>query len=219
MTPDRRSLLKALALAPATLPLALKLQAQEAGLVSSDVCLVQPELTEGPFYLNPELLRQDITEGRDGRGMNLALQVVDSQCRPVEGARVDLWHCDAQGRYSGYSREGTAGETFLRGTQVTGARGIARFLTVFPGWYRGRTPHIHYKVYLDDRSALTSQLFFDDAAAEAIYGHPAYARDARQSVFNGNDGIYRRAGERAVARLREVEGELQAALVVGIDAA
>lgn len=217
MSSNRRTLLGALALSPATLPMALTVQAEQTNLIAADICTLQPRLTEGPYYIDPYLLREDITEGRPGRAVNLALQVVDSLCRPVEGLRVDIWHCDAQGRYSGFEREGTAGETFLRGTQPTDAQGVARFLTIFPGWYPGRAPHVHFKVFPDERRELTSQIFFDDARASAIYeGDPAYARSGERSTFNRNDALAQKAGPAARARLREVDGILQSALVVGI---
>ena len=85
------------------------------------VCALTPETTEGPFYFDPELERADITEGRDGIPLSVRLQVVDQNCRPIEKARVDIWHCDAKGHYSGYPGQGdgrdvdTTGEKFLRG--------------------------------------------------------------------------------------------------------
>ncbi|TGS57800.1 protocatechuate dioxygenase, partial [Mesorhizobium sp. M1D.F.Ca.ET.183.01.1.1] len=126
-----------------------------AGLALFDagagVCAIMPEVTEGPFYFDPKLERSDITEGRSGIGLAVRLQVVDASCRPLVGARVDIWHCDAQGHYSGYPGQGdgqdvdTSGQTFLRGWQKTGEGGVVSFATIYPGWYRGRTVHIHFK--------------------------------------------------------------------------
>ncbi|MEZ5797922.1 MAG: intradiol ring-cleavage dioxygenase [Paracoccaceae bacterium] len=226
-TLDRRTLLKALALAPATavvLPQSALAEAEAAGLIVPEVCLVQPELTEGPFYVDPGLIRGDIAEGRPGLPLVLRLQVVTADCRPVEGARVDVWHCDAEGVYSGVSNLGegpdTSGQTFLRGTQMTGADGVAEFRTIYPGWYPGRTTHIHYKVFLADGTALTSQVFFDEAMTAAIYDdHAAYEeRAAGRDMFNAQDRIAREAGAGAIARvdLPEPDGEAVAALVVGI---
>ena len=98
-TLDRRTLLKALTLAPiaAALPAALRAQVARAGLISTDVCMLSAEVTEGPFYIDPKLLRADITEGLPGLPMQLRLQVVTADCAPVQGARVDVWHCDARG--------------------------------------------------------------------------------------------------------------------------
>jgi protocatechuate 3,4-dioxygenase beta subunit len=223
---DRRAIMKSLALWPLTLaaaPAWAEAAAERAGLLAANVCLLTPETTAGPFYLDPELVRSDITEGRPGAPLALALQVVDADCRPFEAARVDVWHCDAAGNYSGFPRQGSDGvqdtrsETFLRGTQLTDPRGVARFATIWPGWYRGRTPHVHYRVFLDERTLLTSQLFFPDGASEAVFrAAPYQARAAGQDVTNANDGIARRAGPRAFARVAEAGGGWEAALVVGV---
>jgi protocatechuate 3,4-dioxygenase beta subunit len=219
-TLDRRSLLKALALAPAvavTVPRHARAEAQAAGLITTDVCIVQPELTEGPFYLDPELVRADIGEGRVGLPMVLRLQVVRADCSAVPGARVDVWHCDAEGVYSGVN--GNTG-TFLRGTQMTGPDGVAQFRTVFPGWYPGRVTHVHYKVILEGGQVLTSQLFFDDALAAGIHGdHEGYEGRGAQDTDLRADRIARSAGMGAVARMEmdAPDGEAVAALVVGID--
>lgn len=226
-TLDRRAVLKAIALAPVatTLP-ALRAEAQAAGLITTDICMVQAEVTEGPFYLDPGLIRQDITEGRPGLPMRLRLQVVTADCAPVADARVDVWHCDAAGVYSGVDNLGpdgadTTGQTFLRGSQPTDAAGLAEFRTIFPGWYRGRTTHIHYKVFLQDNAVLTGQLFFDDAATAEIYAEtePYAARAAARDMLNDADHIARDAGPAALARLAldAPDGEVQAALVIGID--
>lgn len=221
---DRRSLLKALALAPAALPAvalpaAARAEAQAAGLISTDVCMVQPQTTEGPFYRDPGLVREDITEGRPGLPMVLRLQVVTADCAPVPGARVDVWHCDAAGTYAGVL--GDTG-TFLRGTQMTAADGVAQFRTVFPGWYPGRVVHVHYKVFLPGgQEVLTSQVFFDDAfAAEVHAEHPAYEPRGPQDTTLRADRIARAAGKGAVAQvtLDAPDGEAVAALVVGVDA-
>ncbi len=219
---DRRTLLKALSLAPSlavSVPAWARAEARAAGLITSDVCLVQPETTAGPFYLEPALKRQDIAEGRPGLPMVLRLQVVTADCAPVPGARVDVWHCDAEGVYSGV--QGDDG-TFLRGTQITGADGVAEFRTVFPGWYPGRVTHVHYKVFLPGGTeALTSQVFFDDVLADAIHAdHPAYEDRGPQDTALAADRIARAAGKGAVARveLDAPDGEAVAALVVGVDA-
>lgn len=221
MSPDllnRRKLLKLLAAAPASVPLSLRAEAETAGLIATEVCMVQPEMTEGPFYLDAALIRQDITEGRPGLPVALRLQVVDADCTPIPGARVDVWHCDAAGVYSGVEGEGG---TFLRGSQPTGPDGVCAFRTVFPGWYPGRVVHIHYKVFLPgDQEILTSQLFFDDALAEQIYlTHPHYRDRGPQDRTRLSDRIARRAGNGAMASAlaSESAGEIEAALVVGVD--
>jgi protocatechuate 3,4-dioxygenase beta subunit len=222
----RRRLLQALALAPASAAApAVWAQAAEdsAALIAANVCMLAPETTAGPFYLDPALVRSDITEGRPGAPMVLALQVVTADCVGVEGARVDLWHCDAGGNYSGFARQGTtdtAGQTFLRGTQFTRRGGVARFHTIYPGWYGGRTTHLHYKVILGDRSTLTSQIFLPDAVSERVYATatPYRSRAGERRVFNDNDAIAVRAGAGAFAAIRQRPEGYAAALVVGIDA-
>lgn len=225
-TLDRRTLLRALTFAPvaAALPQAVQAQVATAGLISTDVCLLSPEVTEGPFYIDPRLMRRDITEGRPGLPMQLRLQVVTAECAMVMGARVDVWHCDAMGVYSGVQNlgegENTLGQTFLRGTQLTDSTGVATFETIFPGWYRGRTTHIHYKVFLDETTVLTSQIFFDEAVNQAIYDdHDAYARTDQRDMLNAADSIAAEAGQGAYARvgMTEPDGMMEAALVVGIN--
>lgn len=226
---NRRTLLKVLALVPfsglASAPAWAQAAAARAGLITPNVCLVSPETTEGPYYIDPKLIRADITEDRDGIPLELAIQVVTADCEPVEGARVDVWHCDAGGNYSGFAGQGSAavadttGETFLRGTQFTGADGVATFQTIYPGWYRGRTTHFHYKVFLDERTVLTSQIFLPDALSQYIFEHvPPYSdRGGERDTYNSNDSIAAEAGEAAYAAIREQDDRYFAALVVGIN--
>src|SRR6201995_4995103 len=108
-------------------------------------CAITPEMTGGPFYFDPKLVRSDVPEGRPGVAVIYRLQIVDGSCKPLAGARVDIWHCDAAGLYSNYPGQGddrrhpvsTRGETFLRGTQIADAGGTAAFRSIFPGWYPG----------------------------------------------------------------------------------
>ena len=133
-----------------------------AGLVR---CVLTPEQTEGPYYIDGEKVRRDIREGHPGLKMLLRATVVDaSTCKPIKGAAVDVWHCDAGGAYSGVN--GDTG-TFLRGIQRTDAKGLATFVTLFPGWYQGRTTHIHVKVHLGGTVVHTGQLYFPEAAVTA----------------------------------------------------
>src|SRR5882757_877680 len=96
----------------------------DAGL--RDVCFLTPQSIEGPFYLDPRLVRAQIAEGRAGVPLRVDLRVIDgATCKPSERARVDIWHADARGIYSGYEGQGdkqdlsTVGQKFLRGTQFT----------------------------------------------------------------------------------------------------
>ena len=123
-------------------------------------CRLTTQSTEGPYYFDVDSIRSDIREDREGTLLRLGIRVRDAgSCDPIEDAVVDVWHCDALGRYSGF--EEAEGETFCRGAQVTNADGVAQFRTVYPGWYPGRTPHIHVKVHLDRTTVLPTQLYFD----------------------------------------------------------
>lgn len=121
--------------------------AEIEALVSGS-CTATPSQVEGPFYLDLGLLRKDITDGEVGVTLKVLFRIVRaSTCDPIEGAVVDLWSCNSQGRYSGFANQGTAGLDFLRGFQITGRAGIVQFTAIYPGWYPGRTPHVHVKVY------------------------------------------------------------------------
>jgi protocatechuate 3,4-dioxygenase beta subunit len=120
-------------------------------------CVVRPEMTEGPYYVDEDLNRSDVRsdpgtgEVKEGALLTLTFnvsQVSDGSCSSLEGAKVEIWHCDAEGVYSDVSDPGfnTEGEKFLRGYQVTDENGQATFVTIYPGWYSGRTVHIHFKV-------------------------------------------------------------------------
>lgn len=191
------------------------------------VCHMTPRMVEGPFYFDPDLVRRDITEGRPGVPLRVVLQITDgATCQPIPGARVDLWHCDATGQYSGYDRQGddrgvsTKGETFLRGTQTTNATGEVAFETIYPGWYRGRTTHIHFKVLLDETSMLTGQMYFPDALSEYIFTNiaPYTERTAKRDTLNSTDWIAAADGDHVTSvSVREEADAYVATLVIGVD--
>ncbi|MCF1743659.1 intradiol ring-cleavage dioxygenase [Paradevosia shaoguanensis] len=205
--------------------------AQEAGtnadtaglLPGADVCVITPEVTEGPYYFDPALERQDVTEGRPGVRTQVRLQVVDAQCKPMAGARVDIWHADATGIFSGYANQpggiDTTGQTFMRGTQMTGENGVAEFATVYPGWYRGRTTHIHFKVFLDETNVLTGQLFFPDALSEFVYLNvaPYSDRKEQRDTINSTDGIAAQATRASFAYVKELADAYLVAMIIGVD--
>lgn len=150
-------------------------------------CSLTPEQTEGPYYFDVDKIRSDIREDKEGAGLRLAVRVRDAQsCEPIRNAVVDIWHCDALGSYSGFNEEGT----FLRGAQVTNSEGIVEFITIYPGWYMGRTVHIHAKVHLDNATALTTQLYFDEDVTASVYEGEPYSSRAERDTFNDDDGIY-----------------------------
>jgi protocatechuate 3,4-dioxygenase beta subunit len=160
-------------------------------------CTLSPEMTEGPYYFDVDAIRSDIREDRTGVPLRLALRVQDvNACAPIGNAVVDIWHCDAEGLYSGFESASTGGgssrddETYLRGAQVTNEAGAVEFLTVYPGWYRGRTAHIHVKVHLDNSTLLTSQLYFDEDVNDAVHQREPYASDDGRDTLNADDSIF-----------------------------
>jgi protocatechuate 3,4-dioxygenase beta subunit len=159
-------------------------------------------MTEGPFFLDGDRVRRDVREGRSGVPLQLELTVLDvSSCKPVKGAAVDIWHCDAGGTYSGFAQEGTEGRTFMRGIQRTGPGGLARLTTIYPGWYEGRTVHVHVRVYLGGDIAHTGQLFFPDALTDSVYRRAPYRRRPGRTTRNATDSIFRNGGSRSMLRL------------------
>ena len=173
--------------------------AVESGALS---CVLTPELTEGPYYIPNEKLRRNITDGHPGTPLFLQLAVVDaSTCKPIKGAAVDIWHADAAGTYSGFGA-GSASRTFMRGIQKTDARGIVTFRSVYPGWYRGRTVHIHVKVHLRGRVVHTGQLFFSDALTDHVYRNAPYSRRPNRTTRNANDSIFVNGGRKSILTVR-----------------
>jgi protocatechuate 3,4-dioxygenase beta subunit len=167
-------------------------------------CTLTPEVTEGPYYLDLDKVRRNVTEGKHGLRLDLRIKVVDADtCKPHEDAAVEIWHCDARGTYSGFSQEGTAGKTYLRGTQLTDEKGVAQFRTIYPGWYEGRAIHIHMKVHVDDHTVHTGQLFFNESVSDRVVRLSPYSSHRGTRVRNRADQIYRQAGgSGALLRLR-----------------
>ena len=192
--------------------------ASSANLIAGTTCPVTPEQTEGPFYFDPALVRADIAEGKPGAPLRLRLQIVDAAaCAPQQRARVDIWHCDADGVYSGYDRERSTGQRWLRGTQFADAQGVATFNTIYPGWYEGRTPHVHLKAWLPDGREMISQLYFPDDLSDAVYREGAYAGHGGERMRNGDDGIFRRAGgEVPMAQVAAAPGGYDGAIVIAL---
>lgn len=172
-------------------------------------CVVRPEQTEGPYFVDERLhrgdLRLDPSDGSIRPGAPLELTLVVSRlsagsCTPLAGAQVDLWQCDHLGVYSDVRdpRFDTSGKRFLRGYQLTDAQGRARFTTIYPGWYQGRTVHIHFKIRSPATQTpgyeFTSQFYFDDALSDRVFRTAPYAGRPNRSTRNANDGIYRQGG-------------------------
>jgi protocatechuate 3,4-dioxygenase beta subunit len=169
-------------------------------------CIVRPELTEGPYYVDEELNRSDIRSDpvsgdlRAGAALALAFAVsrIDgTACTAFENATVDIWHCDALGIYSDVQDPSgsTVGQKFLRGYQVTDAAGTAAFTTIYPGWYRGRAVHIHFKVRTESGLEFTSQLFLDDSLTDTVHQGDPYASKGQRDTRNADDSIFRGGGD------------------------
>ncbi len=191
-------------------------------------CVLFPQAVEGPFYFDPKLVRSDITEGRPGVPLSLQLRIIESAaCAPIAAARVDIWHADAGGIYSGYAGQGdvrttaTKGQTYLRGTQITDANGSVNFASVYPGWYPGRTPHIHVKVFLNQKSVVTGQIYFPDDLSARIYtSHPPYDERPKADTTNASDWIFQsgtKEGGGIVVAANEEAGKVVAALLIAVD--
>ena len=189
-----------------------------AGVASGAVtCVLAPEMTEGPYYVPNEKVRRNITEGRPGTPLLLHLTVVDaSTCRPIKGAAVDIWHADAGGVYSGETVEDTVGQTFMRGIQRTNAHGLASFQTVYPGWYTGRTVHIHVKVHIGRNVVHTGQLFFHDSLTDAVYRAAPYTRRPNRDTRNATDSIYRNGGRKSLLTMRKHGAGYNGSIVMGV---
>lgn len=191
-------------------------------------CKLLPQAVEGPYYFDPALVRSDITEGRPGLPLQLVLRVIETgPCTPIGNARVDIWHADAGGIYSGYDRQGdnrdtsTKGLRYLRGTQMTDADGHVVFHTIYPGWYPGRTPHIHVKVFLDEKTLLTGQIYFPDELSARVYrDREPYEQRPTPDTTNETDGIFKggqREGGGTVLAIKEEPDLIVASLLVGVD--
>lgn len=188
-------------------------------------CALTPELTEGPYYLPLDVVRKNLTEGRPGVPMALRVRVVDAaSCNPIQGAVLDIWHCDALGVYSGYKAPGprpsgpppsgpppggghespTDDETFLRGVQMTDERGYAEFSSIFPGWYAGRAVHVHAKIHIGryieggfadgGHVAHTGQFFFAEGLTRSVAPVAPYRGNHTARTTNAQDMHYNAGG-------------------------
>jgi protocatechuate 3,4-dioxygenase beta subunit len=180
------------------------------GVATEPDCVLTPAQEEGPFYIDLAQIRRDVVEGRPGVPLALAVTVVDSStCAPIRDAAVDVWHCDALGSYSGEASEGSEGETYLRGIQLTDRDGLAEFATIYPGQYPGRTTHIHLKVHTGGRRsdgtysggyvAHTGQLFTTDRQDADVFALAPYDRNPAAITPRDSDAIFRGQGGASTA--------------------
>jgi protocatechuate 3,4-dioxygenase beta subunit len=196
-------------------------------------CVVRPEQTEGPYFVDEKLNRSDIrsdpSDGSVKPGVPLRLafhvsRVSGNSCNPLSSAIVDVWQCDALGVYSdvrdmnaGFD---TRGKKFLRGYQTTDANGVAEFLTIYPGWYPGRAVHIHFKIRSESSSRrgleFTSQLYFDEPTTDQVYKLAPYNSKGRRSTTNDTDFIFRRGGKQLIPTLTKDSHGYAAKFEIGL---
>jgi protocatechuate 3,4-dioxygenase beta subunit len=204
-----------------------------APALAAPACVVRPAQTEGPYFVDERLQRSDIrsdpSDGslRDGAPLKITFNVArldGGSCTPFAGVLVDVWHCDAAGIYSDVSDPSfdTTGQKFLRGYQVTNANGTAIFFTIFPGWYEGRTAHIHWKLRTDPDAPggleFTSQLYFDDALTDVVHAREPYAAKGQRTLRNAGDGIFASGGDQLLLAVDpDGGGGYAATFDVGID--
>ena len=199
---------------------------------SRAVCVVRPEQTEGPYFVDERLHRPDIrsdpSNGTITPGTELALafhisRVSAGECHPLPDAQVDVWQCDAMGVYSDVRDPGfsTVGQKFLRGYQLTDSQGTARFLTIFPGWYPIRTVHIHFKIRtapVAHRSfEFTSQLYFPDALTDRVHTTFPYSSKGRRRVRNQHDFIFRDGGDQLMLEPSATNGGYAANFPIALE--
>ena len=172
---------------------------------AAGACLLTPLSGEGPFYFDPDLVRADIRGRQVGAPLQLDMLVVRAgDCSVLENARVDIWHANAFGLYSGYEDQVGVGDIsveqavinrdYLRGTQYTGPDGRVRFQTIYPSWYLSRTPHVHFKVFEAGRELIASQVFFPESVNREVFSTwgPYRGHAAKQDTTNDNDGFIQR---------------------------
>jgi protocatechuate 3,4-dioxygenase beta subunit len=203
-------------------------------LSSCTVRRLWAEQDEGPYHRDAQPPRRDVVEDRDGAALQLGIRLARDGETPLGDATVEIWQCDALGRYSGFPPpdpsivataetaprgEYLVDQTFLRGRQPTDAAGMVEFRTIYPGWYPGRTVHVHVMVHTDD-AVLTSQLYFPDDVTDLVLGTAPYARRAGRDTVNDTDEIFPTGGEPAVLDVSPVRDGYRAAicLVVPNDA-
>jgi protocatechuate 3,4-dioxygenase beta subunit len=179
--------------------------------------VLAPEQTEGPYYVDDARTRRNVTEGKPGVQLTLKLTFLDvSSCKPIKGAAVEIWHCDAGGVYSSTSVQGTEDERFLRGVQRTDNKGVALFRTIYPGWYSGRSVHIHVMVHVGGNVVHTGQLFFPDTLTDAVYKRSPYRSRPSRTTRNAVDNVYRNGGKRSTLKLVQSGSGYVGSIAMGV---
>ena len=201
---------------------------------TTDNCVVTPTEVEGPYpypegEINNPLNRADITGGQSGVPLTLTLTVVNANdnCTAVENARVDIWHCNKDGYYSGYANQNSVlgnksylGETWLRGYQMADANGAVVFTTIYPGWYSGRATHIHFEVFVNNVLKKTSQLTFPDSVSDIVHVSTLYAAHGINPSRITEDNIFANSATDLANETATISGSVadgyKASLTIGI---
>ena len=157
-------------------------------------CAVTNSETAGPFPTKSPttLVTKNIVSDRTGTALTVQITVrnVKNNCAVLKDAIVDIWHCDAEGAYSEYGSLTSA--HFLRGRQTTDANGVAAFTSIYPGWYPGRSPHIHVHIYNSSgTSLLVTQIAFPEDVSKVVYAQGVYASHGQADTKNASDGVFR----------------------------
>ena len=199
-------------------------------LSACSVCRSWAEQDEGPYHRDAQPLRRDVVEDREGLGLQLGIRLARDDDTPVRNAAVEIWQCDALGRYSGFpppddsavvsAETAPRGEylpeqTFLRGRQHTDATGMVEFRTVYPGWYPGRTVHIHVMVNAGG-TTLTSQLYFPEDVNDRVLSLEPYAQRPGRDTTNASDEIFATGGHPAVLDVTTNDDGYRAAICLSL---
>ena len=176
---------------------------EEKGNTDPDECQLSPRETAGPFpnKTPAQLVKENIISDRKGVPLLMTFTIQDqsNDCNPIEGALVDVWHCDAQGAYSQYGgirmqEADHTGKNFLRGRQTTDANGQVSFISIFPGWYPGRAPHIHLEVLdANGKSIRITQVAFPEEVCNEVYAFRDY--NGKADTSNARDSLFRNSLE------------------------
>jgi protocatechuate 3,4-dioxygenase beta subunit len=206
----------ALSTALILMPIALITPAEAA----TKSCALTQAIEEGPYYLANTPTRSDVTDGQAGKAINLSFTVLDSACKPIKNARVDIWYANAQGVYSGVANQGDdlgAGVNsgnFLRGTQYSNVKGVVTFKGIYPGWYPARTIHIHEKIWVGGKQVLTTQTYFTDKQNAAVMATSPYNKRGAQRVSNATDMVLTRGSTNLDAALMKLVGSTASFTIV-----
>jgi protocatechuate 3,4-dioxygenase beta subunit len=183
------------------------------------------EQDEGPYHRDAQPVRREIVEDREGSSLQLGIRLVLDDA-PLSEADVEIWQCDALGRYSGFPPPDSSAvvtaatasrveylreDTFLRGRQTTDGQGMVEFRTIYPGWYPGRTVHIHVMVRTP-QTALTSQLYFPDDISDTVLASPPYSDRPGRDTTNDTDTIFPTGGDPAILDTVSIDAGFRAAI-------